>query len=202
MNKFFRTVAITAIIALAGCCGKAHAAQEAKLSVQAVAQAGFDNLSADQQAQVLQSITAAQAKDTTTVDKVDKWVNVGERIGKMMGGAAKEIGVAANDFVKTDVGRWTAILIIWNYMGKDAVGIVAHFGGGLLLLTVGLLWLRAMLDRTRTITITYDETRKTWFGNFAKKQVIKSAADDSFVFGITASSLVLLVISTVIILTV
>lgn len=163
MNKFFSTVAIAAVIALSGCCGKANAA-EAKLTVNSVAQAGFDNLTAEQQAQILQSITAAQTKETETVDKIDKWVNVGERVGKMVGGAAKELGVAANEFVKTDVGKMTAALIVWNYMGEDLVHIFVHVGGGMMFMFLGLTAIYIVVRKAYPVTYTYDTTVKNWFG--------------------------------------
>jgi hypothetical protein len=168
VNKFFSIIALSAVISLGGGCDDAVAATESKLSVNAVVDAGFDKLPADQQAQIIQTVAAAQTKGSTNsmADVVDKWVNVGERLGKVMGGAAKEIGVAANDFAKTDLGRMTAMLVVWNYMGKDIIDVVVHVGGGLLILVVGLSWIYIIMRRSQEVTTTYSDTVKNVFGNY------------------------------------
>lgn len=165
MKKSFLAALAMIVVVFATTYGTdAYAAQEAKLSANSVVQAGFDNLSAEQQAQIVQSIAAAQSKDTAVVDTVDKWVNVGERIGKMVGGAAREVGVAANEFVKTDVGRMTAALIIWNYLGSDLVHIFVHVGGGMMFIVLGLSSVVFILRRAQPMHIEYDHTSKTWYG--------------------------------------
>lgn len=79
-----------------------------------VHRAGFSNLTTQQQADVLKQIatTVDQAKvmpivTEENVEKVERWVNVGTNIGKGLAGAAKELGVAVNDFSQTGVGQWT-----------------------------------------------------------------------------------------------
>lgn len=165
-------VALAAVVALAGCCGDANASGQPKVS--ADVQTIFNNLPAEQQAEMIKQMTAAQAaaaNPTSTVEKVDKWVDLGEKVGKMMGGAAKEIGVAVNDFVKTDVGKWTMVLVIWNYMGADMVDIFVHVGGALLVWLIGFTWLWYVVKKGATKTITYDETKTNIFGNYRIKEI-------------------------------
>lgn len=164
MKKLSLAVVAMVMMVLAPVYSTDAYAVDAKLSANSVVQAGFDNLSVEQQAQIVQSITAAQSKETNTIDKVDKWVNVGERIGKMVGGAAREVGVAANEFVKTDVGRMTAALIIWNYLGEDLVHIFVHVGGGMMFIVLGLSSIFFILRRTHPVNITYDPNSRTWYG--------------------------------------
>lgn len=186
MNKFMSTIAIaTAMILTVGCCGDAKAATDPKLSVNSVAQAGFDNLSADQQAQIIQSITAAQSKDTDLTDQVDKWVNIGERVGKMLGGAARELGIAANEFVKTDVGQMTAILVVWNYMGNDLVNIFVHLGGGLLVMIMGLGSVFVVVRKMYAPKLVYDTNVKNWRGKHPIVSSTPAARSDEAPFLIT-----------------
>lgn len=188
MNKFMSTVTIAVVMFLTvGCCGDANAAPDPKLSVNSVAQAGFDNLSADQQAQILQSITAAQTKETDIADKVDKWVNIGERVGKMLGGAAKELGIAANEFVKTDVGRMTAILVVWNYMGNDLVNIFVHVGGGLLVMVLGLISVYVVVRKMYAPKLVYDTNVKNWRGKHPILSSTPAARSDEAPFLITVA---------------
>lgn len=114
------------------------------------------------------------------VSKVDKYVDVGERIGKMMGGAAKEVGVAVNDFVKTPVGLMTAGLIVWHYMGGMMVHVV--MGGVMFATTFGLLfwYSRRLYDTTVTRDIAGG---RNWLGQYPVTKVERSSIDDD-AFGI------------------
>lgn len=149
MKKFLIAVAMVLSV------GAAHAA---------VTGIDLSGLTETQKAQLVQQ--AEQMKNATpleTAEKVDKWVDVGERLGKMMGGAAKEVGIAVNDFVKTPVGMMTAFLIVWNYMGSMLVHVIGGFT--ILFITFGLLtWYSG---RLRDVTITYDkEAGRNWLGRY------------------------------------
>lgn len=93
-------------------------------------------------------------------ETVDKWVNVGERFGKMMGGAAKEVGMAANDFLQTPVGMLTAGLIIFNYVG----GPIIHVTLGLLIFFTGIVILLYFQRKASKFVIKYDVTKPRWYG--------------------------------------
>lgn len=142
-------------------------------------------LTESQKAQLVQQ--AEQMKKATpleTVEKVDKWVDVGERLGKMMGGAAREVGIAVNDFVKTPVGMMTAGLIVWNYMG----GMLVHVVGGFMILfiTFGLLTWHSR--RLRTVEVTYDkEAGRNWFGRYpVLNRRVRPMESDAFFFLVLA----------------
>ena len=138
-------------------------------------------LTESQKAQLVQQ--AEQMKKATpleTAEKVDKWVDVGERLGKMMGGAAREVGIAVNDFVKTPVGMMTAGLIVWNYMGSMLIHVVGGFT--ILFITFGLLtWYSG---RLREVTITYDkEAGRNWLGRYpVLKREVTAMESDSWGF--------------------
>lgn len=107
-----------------------------------------------------QAPTAAKSEDLA--DTVGKWANVGEQFGKMIGGAAKEIGVAVNEFIKTPVGIMTAGLIIFNYVG----GPIIHVSLGLILFITGMSLTTWLYRRGTEFNIEYDKTKTNLFGNY------------------------------------
>jgi hypothetical protein len=148
------------------------------LDSDAVRQAGFSKLSEAEKAEVLKAvadkasvkdagalqIVAEAAASEQNAKKADAWLNVGERIGKMIGGAAKEVGVAVNDFVKTPVGMVAMALIVWNYMG----GVIVHVFGSLLVLAIGLGFVRYFAARYTGTVIKYDSEKRDIFGRSVK----------------------------------
>lgn len=143
---------------------------------------GFDKLTATQQAQVIANVST-MATNTSgvipTVEKMDQYVDLGEHIGKMLGGAAKEIGVAVTTFVQTPVGKVTTYIIVWKLLGHDLV----HIAGGLLILLVGFPFIWYLIQRSRDITIEYDKSTKNMFGDHPVTSVVKSQLTSDMIVG-------------------
>jgi hypothetical protein len=85
-----------------------------------------------------------------------------EGFAKAMGIAAKELNVTINDFLKSDAGKLTAILIIWKVAG---VAIVKGLYG-MLFVIVGLTMVRVIY--TRLFTKGYEKVEYSRFGGFFK----------------------------------
>lgn len=157
------------------------------LNYRDVSGAGFDDLSDTDKMAVMQDITnrkaatppaakilpAIEAK-VPTVDQVDKWVTLGGNIGKGLGAAAKEIGVAGNDFVQTPVGQWTAFLIIWNFIGSAA----AHIIGGLIILILGSAGIVAFARMSVEVETKYDPEKVDIFGRSRLVSKTRGAMSD------------------------
>jgi hypothetical protein len=79
-----------------------------------------------------------------------------------MGIAAKELNVTINDFLKSDAGKLTAILIIWKVAGAAVVKALY----GMLFVTVGLTMVRVIY--TRLFTQGYEKVEYSRFGGFFK----------------------------------
>lgn len=174
MNKFFAIVLMMMSFS-------AFAIDSRDLS-----KAGFDNLPASQQAQIIAQVEQATstkgamknlAVDTTNsiLDVGDRFIKMSESLGKGLAETAKQMGIAANEFVKTDVGMITAALLIWNYGGDDIAKIIIHIGMGLFIIVVGTSMLVYYMNSWRDITIKYDkdtnkkvETRKSDLSEDAK----------------------------------
>ena len=81
----------------------------------------------------------------TSAEEVEKWSNIGNAVGKALSSTAKELGVAVNDFSKTDVGYLVTFLIVWHFFGA----MVVHVLGGLFILLIGILFLRYSMNVSR-----------------------------------------------------
>lgn len=47
-------------------------------------------------------------------EKLDKWSEISLKFAKAIGVAAKEVGVATNEFLSTPAGKFTAVIIAWK----------------------------------------------------------------------------------------
>lgn len=167
--------------------------------------AGFYNLTETQKAEILQQIAEKSAKQQTTElvpslvaaattatsapEAVDQWLNIGERVGKMIGGAAKEVGMVVNDFVKTPVGMVAMGLIVWNYMGT----MIVHVVGGMFVIILGTIVVWYFARRSRGEVITYDPERRDIFNRSVKVSHTKNEMDSGFVAGYLISMAVVIV---------
>ena len=131
--------------------------------------AEMDGLTDVQKAEILKKIAEAkQSPITEATEKVDKvtataqaWVGIGTQIGTGLASTAKELGIAANEFVQTPVGKWTAAIIIWKLIGNAIV----HIGFGAFVFCVVLpAWI--IFWRKRIGGYYRTPTDKTWAWGF------------------------------------
>lgn len=78
-----------------------------------------------------------KAVESVTPEKINQWAENGKGIGIAIGSAAKELGLAADAFLKTDAGKITVAMVAWKVMGKDVVRVV---GGGIFFLVLASIW--------------------------------------------------------------
>lgn len=170
------------------------------LTSDAVNSAGFKKLSESQKAEILKkvaeqaaaadnSLTAVVADTATSAPKVDQWLNIGERIGKMIGGAAKEVNLAVNDFVRTPVGMTAMALIVWHYMGD----MIVHVFGAMLVLVVGMGYIMYFARRYTYGVTEYDTEKKDMFGRSLIKSVTKTPMDGETVSWFLAATGVVII---------
>lgn len=130
----------------------------------------FNSLTPQQQADFFKQATdqvqknkddADEAKTAVTVDKVQQYTQLGTTIGAALAGTAKELGVVANDFLKTPVGLMAAGLIVWKMIGTTLVHV---FGGIAFMLVFFPVWYIAFKRHclVHSVTVSTDEKgRKT-----------------------------------------
>lgn len=135
------------------------------LSTTAVANAGFDKLNSADQAAIIKTIADQAAQNAVqnkvkTVDEATKWVNLGQSLGASVAATAKELGVAANDFVQTPVGQIASAVIIWKLIGRELV----HVFGSIVFLIAGISIVTYLMKRALTT--------EEWKPNEAGKMVL------------------------------
>jgi hypothetical protein len=159
-------------------CSVAHA----DIQLNTVTSAGWDKLTTEQQAEIIKSITTKVSTNTTDTQivpnikpaQINEWVMLGENLGKALGGAAKELGVQANEFAKTPLGLISVLLIVWHFMG----GVVMHLVGGVILLLATTLFIKWHKQQVQDIVIEYDSEKRNWFGNSTIKRTSQKLDDD------------------------
>ena len=116
----------------------ASAAVQQELSAATLAK-----LSSTEQQQILSAIS--ESKQTSSSSKLKEYAELGTIIGQALVGSARELGIAVNDFSKTDVGYLTTCLIVWNFVGHSAIKLFM----GLAILIVGISMLLFILNGQR-----------------------------------------------------
>jgi hypothetical protein len=135
-------------------------------------------------------VTAKEAVGITTIESVDKWADISLKFARALGVAAKELGIAANDFLKTPAGMLTAGVIVFQYMG----GPIIHVSIGLFILITGLGLLTWFARTTPRMVYTYDLTNKNWLGNHPLIGKERKALDGEIGGGILLGYAVVLVV--------
>jgi len=175
MKKMIFAVAFAVLAA-----GSAYASG---MDTNTVAQAGFSSLTEQEKAEVIAVITskasAAATAPKVTADNVDKWIDISAKLGKGLAATAKELGIAANEFAVSPLGRLATVLIIWNMMGA----MMVHVFGGLLIWAVGFTGLHFIMQRAYPTDITYHPTDRDKFGRAVVLKVEKTELSQEGMLG-------------------
>lgn len=105
-----------------------------------------------------------------TLSQIKEWAGFGTAIGQGIVSTARELGVAANDFAKTDLGKTVVNLIIWKYFGRDIMGIILALIGLLVLIPIGIQLVRTGLNSR--YNFEYAPYPMLW-GAFTIKRLVK-----------------------------
>lgn len=68
----------------------------------------------------LENLTSPDLTEEATVEKLDQWSEISLKFAKAIGVAAKEVGVATNEFLGTPAGKFTAALILWKVLSVNS----------------------------------------------------------------------------------
>jgi hypothetical protein len=130
------------------------------LSSGAINQIELQGLSEAQKADLVKQAETMreQGKGVPTAEKVEQWAILGERIGKALGGAAKELGIAANEFATTPLGVLTVVIVTWKLIGFDILQLII----GVMWLAVLIpIWLKYFRRLCLVESVSYAEDGKT-----------------------------------------
>ncbi len=172
----------------------------AQLTSHSVSQAGFDDLTEAQKAAVIKQVSENAEMNKTvvvksnTVETLNAFAELGKNIGAGLVAAAKELGIAANEFATTPVGKITIALIVWNYAGE----FIIHTAAGILVLVTGLYICRRLFPRV--YAIEYDPERR-WFGFQIKKKIHYTTRSGEETWGMAIAYFGVLIVTTLILIT-
>lgn len=131
-------------------------------------------------AQIAELAAKAEAMGATTPANVsatvrkeaEAWGDLGANMGKAMVGAAKEVGVAANEFASTPLGRVTVVITAYKIIGRDILKLV--FGSLVLFVGWSLgIWI---LVTRRWSNVKYEYEPIFW-GMIKKSRVISHSTE-------------------------
>lgn len=92
----------------------------------------FNNLSDTDKAAIILQIAEMREKvepaPLPTAETLEKWADVGTKYGKMLGGIANELGIAANEFATTPVGIISTVVVVWHFLGEDFTEMMVSMG--------------------------------------------------------------------------
>lgn len=121
------------------------------------AQAVIYDLTDEQAAKLELEGAQMKASPAFSVQQAEEHAIFGKQIAEAIGAAAKEMGVAVGEFVKTPVGKITTAIIVYKLVGRDLL----HYAGGVVHITIALLLMPWFFGkRTMPREITYNEAGK------------------------------------------
>ena len=143
-------------------------------------------LTQEQQRQIQQIMEKSSSKMIEPED-VEKWANLGSKIGVGLSATAKELGIAATEFAATSTGKVVTAIIIWQFLGSAVMKIIT----GLSFLFLGIPGIWFIVHKARRVEITYNAAEKNIFGNHPVKEIIKDEVDsDRMLVGMIVSCVV------------
>jgi membrane protein CcdC involved in cytochrome C biogenesis len=138
ISKFQSTILLLLVILLVGVYfNQAHA----QTSASNISSLDVSKLTPEQKAKMIASVVEMQKESTghtsaTVRKEAEQWIDLGGNMGRAAVAAAKELGIAANDFVKTPLGMVTMAVVVYKFVGASLLHIV--FGLFFFILTIGL----------------------------------------------------------------
>jgi hypothetical protein len=130
----------------------------------------LEGLSADQVKAVQTQIEQAKRQAKPELTAMDTAVELGRIIGSGLVATARELGIAANDFAKSDLGKVVMYILIWKYLGQDLLGVAI---GVPLLITGVIIGLRLVRTASWAAVVKEYATTPVLWGMFSVKRLIK-----------------------------
>lgn len=142
------------------------------------------DLSQAQIAEIKKQVSTMKAETNTPVNisktvrgEAEAWGDLGANMGKAMVGAAKEVGVAANDFASTSLGKIVVFIIAYKIIGKSILGVII----GSLIFNVGTTLSIWFFRSSRWSKVKY--TKEPAFWGLYQRQIVVEKDTDSDTVG-------------------
>lgn len=167
MKKFLIGVALSMAAAFAS----AQTIDTSKLTKEQVAQL---------QAQAAEMQSAPAQTAVLVRQEAEAWADLGGKVGMAMVSAAKEVGMAANEFASTELGTVVTAIVVYKIIGTELMSLF----GGLVILLVGIPLSVWVLMKKSTWAYEIDYEYQKYLGGFWNRRVIKHMrmSDDGSTF--------------------
>lgn len=126
------------------------------------------------------ALSAAEKAATAVIDNpetVKQWAEMSSAIAQGVGDTAKELGVAANEFLDSPAGLITVVLIAYHFLGTDFIGVIAMF---LIFPTLLFVYFR-VIRWIRIESVTYNDEKAHWYSPRGKTVNIKAFDSEQMV---------------------
>lgn len=149
----------------------------------------------NQQIEELEKICKEKKSKNNTNQKIKEYTEYGifaKEIAESITIVAKGLGVAIDEFIDTDAGKITLVLIIWELAGEKIIAIVFA--------VIFIIMLSRLLKLFLNIILTdkfEEKTRKTIFGNIKKynARIYKTSSQISEdCYGAAAGSIIIFIV--------
>lgn len=127
-------------------------------------------LTAEQKEQLGKMVLQDSPKTDGELDMLEKAARFGQIIGSGIGAAARELGIAVNEFSQTTPGRVAMLILVWKYMGDAILGVMV--GIPVLVLGMWVGWKMVHRGRQRNYTREYVYVPVLW-GLFNRRKLAK-----------------------------
>lgn len=167
MSLFYHRYLIPVIFFLV-CSGLAFAGERAVDCPQTLTAEQCNKLEADVLKMAKENgpfgVTTTALPTPVDLEQTKEYLGLGKEIGQAIGATAKELGIAVNDFAKTDVGVWTFWIIMFYVFGNT----IQHYLAVVFLMTVGIPFWFTVRNHIYGVKIT-----RTTTGSGITQQTVK-----------------------------
>ena len=161
MKKLFSIIFATLLVACSGAFAQATPTPTA---------VSLEGLSADQVKAVETQIAQAKRQAKPELTAMDTAVELGRIIGSGLVATARELGIAANDFAKSDLGKVVMYILVWKYLGQDILGLAVGIPVIIAGIAIGLRLIRSASWETTVKEYAYTPV---FWGLFTRKRIAK-----------------------------
>lgn len=154
-------------------------------------------LTPEQVAQINKQVSEMASTPTnvsaTVRKEAEAWGELGANMGKAMVGAAREVGVASNEFANTSLGKIVVAIVAYKVVGKDILGVIV----GSFIIVLGYSICIWILISRRWSEVKYEYSPALW-GLYNRRTVVSSKTDGEVVAGKLIGAGILALASTVV----
>lgn len=139
-------------------------------------------LTADQETRIKQIVDEGKKTNSEVLrDEAQEWSKWGRNMGLAIVGMTKELGVAVENFSKTDVGKITIVAMVIKFMGPEMLSMVTKILAMALIPVFAFVGLWSLLRLKKQFSISHTEYKyvPVLWGMFNRRLIVDRKFDRS-----------------------